>query len=249
LSTFYDTIKIGSFIKPLLMIKKIVFAYILFLSLHGQAQVKETVTIKAGEDLSTVLSTHGLYKFPDFIYGTVMFRDGTDTKAKMNFNVFLNDMVFIDNKNDTMAIGNPELIDSIKLDSNIFYYQKGYFFVVKDYGDTKLVMQEKINFENVKVGAYGLPSRAGSIDTYGGAGTSFNSITHLILNEDVIIKKETLYLLTYKKYRSAKANLSGFFTAFPDIKKELQTFAESNDINFKKEEDLKKLFQYCSTHS
>ena len=213
------------------------------------AQKTETITVKAGQDLSSAVSSHGLYKFPDFIYGTVLFRDGNTTKAKMNFNVFLNDMVFIDNKNDTLAIDNPGLIDSIKLDSNVFYYEKGYFYIVKDNGDVKLVMQEKLSFENVKVGAYGLPARAASIETYGGAATRFNTFNQLILNEDVVIKKETQYLLTYKKFRSTKANISGFFTAFPDIKKELQGFAETNNINFKKEEDLKKLMQFCIEHS
>jgi len=231
------------------MIKRTYTGLVLFLSLAATAQVTEKITVKAGEDLSSALSIHGLYKFPGFIYGTVLFRDGTNTKAKMNFNVFLNEIVFIDNKNDTMAIGNPELIDSIKLDSNVFYYQKGYFFIIEDYGDEKLVMQEKISFENVKVGAYGLPSRGASIDTYGSVATNYNTIHQLILNEDVIIKKETQYLLTYKKYRSAKANTAGFFTAFPEIKKELQRFAETNNINFKKEEDLKKLFLFCIEHS
>lgn len=231
------------------MNKRIFAGLVLLLSLSVTAQITETITVKAGEDLSSALAIHGLYKFPDFIYGTVLFRDGTSTKAKMNFNVFLNDMVFIDNKNDTMAIGNPELIDSIKLDSNVFYYQKGYFFVVKDYGDTKLIMQEKINFENIKVGAFGLPSRGTSIETYGSVATHYNTIHQLTLNEDVVVKKETSYILTYKKFRSTKATLSGFFTAFPEMKKEAQNFADSSNINFKNEEDLKKMIQFCAEHT
>jgi len=220
----------------------------LFFLFSTNAQISETITVKAGEDLSAILSSHGLYKFPSFIYGTVLFKDGTSTKAKMNFNVFLNDMQFIDNKGDTLAIDNASLIDSLKLDSNVFYYQKGYFYIVKDYSDIKLVMQEKINFENVKKGAYGLPSRASSIDTYGGATSGFNSINQYILNEDIIVKKETTYRLAYKKFRSEPATRTGFLNVFHDIKKETSDFIETNNINFKRESDIKKLFDFCTQH-
>ena len=230
------------------MIKNIFTASALLLSFSLYGQVTETIKVKAGEDMSAALSTHGLYKFPGFTDGTVLFKDGSSTKAKMNFNVFINEIVFINNSNDTLAIGNRELVDSIKLDSNVFYYNRGYFLVVKDYGDTKLVRREKLNFENVKVGAFGLPNRGVSIDNYTTV-TQQSTVYQLIVNEDVIIKKETLYLLTYKKFRSAKANLPGFVTAFPALKNEVQTFAESNDINFKKEADLKKMVQFCVEHS
>src|SRR5258706_12587281 len=160
------------------MIKRISAALLFLFPFSVKAQITETITVKAGEDLSEVLSTHGLYKFPAFNTGTVLFKDGTTTSAKMNFNVFLNDMQFIDNKGDTLVIDNPELIDSIRFDSTVFYYQKGYLQVVEDYSSTKLVMLQKISFQSVKRGAFGLLAPGASVEVYGrsGTGTPFNSI-------------------------------------------------------------------------
>ena len=107
-------------------------------------------------------------------------------------------------------------------------------------------MKEKINFENIKRGAYGLPSRASSIDTYGGAATSFNSINQFILNEDIMVKKEIYYAVIYKKYRSEPATKKGFLSVFHDKKKEVQNFIDANNINFKKESDLVKLMNFCN---
>ena len=231
------------------MIKRISTVLLFLFPFSVKAQITETITVKAGEDLSAVLSTHGLYKFPAFNSATVLFKDGTTTRAKMNFNIFLNDMQFIDNKGDTLVVSNPELIDSIKFDSTVFYYQKGYLQVVEDYGSTKLVVQKKISFQPVKKGAFGLSAPGASIDTYGRLSASFNGINQLVLNEDIIVTKMTSYIVTYKKYRSATAKRSGFLTAFPEIKKETQDFIDLNKINFNKEDDLKKLLQFCTQHS
>lgn len=230
------------------MTNKIFTVLFYLLSFSAEAQISETIRVKAGDDLSAAVSAHGVYKFPGFIYGTVLFRDGTHTMAKMNFNVFLNDMMFIDNKGDTLAIDHAELIDSIKLDTTIFYYEKGYFQVIADYQTAKLVRQEKINYENVKKGAYGLPAPGASIETYGTSGIQYNPAKTLVLNEDVIIKKETLYLVCYKRFRSVRANERGFLTAFPEIKKEIVDFISINKINFNKETDLEHLLEFCTTH-
>jgi hypothetical protein len=223
--------------------------FLLYFSFSLQAQqITKTFKIGAGEDISAALSIYGVYKFPGFIYGIVLFKDGTNTKAKMNFNVFLNDMQFIDNKGDTLAINQPELIDSIKLDSNIFYFDKGYCEIITDYINAKLIKKEKINYEIVKKGAYDLPARGASIETYGLSGINYNPAKTLTLNQDIIIKKETSYLVSYKKYRTVRANEKGFLSAFPDIKKEVMDFIETNKTDFTKEEDIKKLLKFCSEH-
>jgi hypothetical protein len=230
------------------MLKDICIPLLVLYSFAGRAQQTEKITVKAGEDLSAVLSIHGLYKFPAFNLGTVLFKDQTTTRAKMNFNVFLNEMQFIDNKGDTLVINNPELIDSITLDSGVFFYEKGYRQVIAAYNSIKLVVEQKISYETVKNGAFGLPSPGASIEAYGRS-TSTTSINELALNEDIVVKRETSYFLTYKKYRSTRANHSGFFTVFPGIKKEIDDFIEANKINFAQEVDLKKLTGFCAQHS
>lgn len=212
-------------------------------------ELTKTYKVSAGEDISAALSIYGVYKFPDFIYGLVLFKDGTNTKAKMNFNVFLNDMQFIDNKGDTLAISQAELIDSIKLDTTTFYFDKGYCEIIADYSTTKLISREKVNYEIIKKGAYGLPARGASIETYGVSGINYNPAKKLTLNEDVVIKKETSYMLSYKKYRTVRANEKGFLSAFPDMKKDILDFIAANKTDFTNEENLLSLLKFCTAHS
>jgi hypothetical protein len=56
------------------------------------------VTIKAGEDISEIHSTTRFnICFPIFNTTEVKLKDGGTTRAKMNFNVYMNEIQFIDN--------------------------------------------------------------------------------------------------------------------------------------------------------
>lgn len=226
--------------------KNIFTVLLSLLTLVVQAQVSESITVKAGEDLQKVLSSHGLYSFPSFTRGVVSFRDGDKAAALMNFNIYLNEIQFIDAKGDTLIIADPASIDSVAIDSALFYYKKGYLQVVSNLASTKLVMKQKITFIPVKIGAYGTTSQSAAIDNYRSISSpGFAHTNQLMLNQDVIVKKETIYSIIYKKFRVASASHSGFFTAFPDHRKEIDAFIEDEHIDFKKETDLKKLLLFC----
>ncbi|MES1217461.1 MAG: hypothetical protein ABUT20_18275 [Bacteroidota bacterium] len=225
--------------------KKIFVATFIVANLFAQAQITETVTVKAGEDVATVLSSHGLYKFPSFKKGIATLKDGSTAGALMNFNVYLNEIQFIDPKGDTLAIADPATIDSITIDTNLFYYKKGYLQVVANYNAAKLVMKQKISFIPVKIGAYGAQSPGASIDSYGILSTPLATDNHLTLNQDIVVKKETIYSLIYKKYRDSPATHAGFLSVFPDNKKGIDDYIAANKIDFKKESDLKKLLLFC----
>jgi len=209
------------------------------------AQPIEKITVKSGEDLSEVLSAYGMYRFPAFKDGTVIFRNGSNAGGKMNYNIFLQLIQFIDPKGDTLVISNPETIDSVYIDSSLFYYNKGYFQVVADYGNCKLALKQKIEFRPVKIGAMGLPSNGTSGLSYESISTYHVINSRLTLNEDIIVLKQNIYYLFYKKYRDEKANRQGFLLAFAGHKDEVDAFIRANRINFDSLPDLKKLTEFC----
>jgi len=232
------------------MLNKISITVLLLLPIFSSAQITEKVTIKAGEDISEILSTHGLYLFPDFNTTEVKLKDGSTTRAKMNFNVYMNEIQFIGNKGDTLVIDKPELIDSILFDSATFYYQNGYRQIIGSNDNVKLVLDRKISFQYVKRGALGLPASAGvSVETYGSITPSFNSSKKLIIDEDIIAIKKSSYFLVLKKNKEVNASYSGFLSAFPVIKNDIKEFSDTNNINYKSPGDLKKVFKFCIDHS
>ncbi len=227
---------------------KRILPFILLQLLHiAWGQETEKITVKSGEDISAALSSYGMYRLPAFTYGTVVFRDGGTAGGKMNYNIFLGEIQFIDSKGDTLSVANPETIDSVSIDSNLFYYKNGYLQVVAAHGMYKLVKKEKIEFRPIKIGAYGNQSPGNSIESYGRVSTlPYVNNNQFTLNEDIIVIKETSYFLFYKKFREEKANRQGFLAAFPAIKKQTDDFITTGKINFKKEEDLKKLLLFCA---
>ena len=216
------------------------------LLLLAKAQVTEKITVKAGEDISTVLSSHGLYRFPSFMNGTVVFRDKSNAAGRMNFNIFLNEIQFIKPGGDTLSIANPETIDSVVIDTSSFYYDKGYLQVLLNYNAVRLAMRQRIEFRPVKVGAFGNQSPGTSIENYGRVSTTpYINNNQLTLNEDIVVIKETSYFLIYKKYISIPARRAGFLEIFPDQRKKIEDFILANKTDFKKVNDLKQLLLFC----
>jgi len=230
------------------MLKKIIILLLMLPNILSVfSQETEKITIKSGDDIAAVLSSYGMYRFPAFADGTVIFRNRTSVDAKMNYNIFLGLIQFIDAKGDTLALSNPETTDSISIDNNLFYYDKKYYFqVMANYENCKLVMKQKIEFRPVTVGAYGTYSPGTSAQTYESLSTPYIVNSKLTLNEDIIVIKETIYYLFYKKYREEKASRQGYLTVFPNHKNEIQVFIKENKTNFNKLGDLQKLTAFCA---
>ena len=230
------------------MLKKIILLLLILPNmLVVFSQETEKITVKSGDDIAAVLSSYGMYRFQAFTDGTVVLRNGTSVNAKMNYNIYLGLIQFIDAKGDTLALSNPETTDSISVDNHLFYYHRKYYFqVMANYENCKLVMKQKIEFRPVKVGAYGTYSPGTSAQTYESLSTPYVVNSKLRLNEDIIVIKETIYYLFYKKYREEKASRQGYLTVFPNHKNEIQVFIKENKTNFNKLGDLQKLTAFCA---
>ena len=230
------------------MLKKIIFFLLVsFAGLMATAQETEQITVKAGEDIATVLSSYGMYRFPAFTEGTVAFKGGKIASGKMNYNIYLTLLQFIDANGDTLAISDPETIDSVTIGSNLFYYKKGYCQVMANYNDCKLLMKQKVDFRPVKLGAFGTHVSGTGAQTYESLSTPSVINSRLLFNEDIIVARETSYYLVYKKYIQEQASRRAFLSAFPDYKTSIETFIKTNNTNFKKLDDLEKLMAYCAS--
>lgn len=90
------------------------------------AQQEKSYPVKAGEIPGEVLPKEAIYVLPAFATGTAFLKDGTSSMLRFNYNFLLDEMHFINEKGDTLAIADPLLINSVVIDSMVFYYDKGY---------------------------------------------------------------------------------------------------------------------------
>jgi hypothetical protein len=105
------------------------------------AQNTETIRVKAGGDISKIVSPHGIYRLPSFTTGTYLKNNNITSSVKLNYNLLTGEMQYLSVKGDTMTIANPDEINFIKIQDAVFSYRNGYKAVVADHDSVKLAVQ------------------------------------------------------------------------------------------------------------
>jgi hypothetical protein len=213
----------------------------LFFLTAVQAQNSETKTVHAGESLSALF----YYRFPTFAEANVKLKSGGAGASKMNFNLLVCEMQFIDPHGDTLSIAKPEDIDSIALGGSVFYYKDGYQEVIAATKSVRLVVVRKVVYEPIQIGAMGQRSRTGvGIRSYSSL-ISNSTERQLTVNEDVDIVMETTYFLATDDGMQ-KATRAAFLHLFSKNTDAIQAYIKTNKPSFTKEQDLRKLFGFCT---
>ncbi len=187
------------------------------------------------------------WQFPSFEDAIVRFRNGGTLATKMNFNRLFCSMQFINPKGDTLEIAKPDDIDSIRFSHSTFFYKNSYFEVIGAAGPVKLIVSRKVSIAFVKLGAMGLPARNVSTGDYVDYTVSMK-LLEIHADQDIYVNEKTEYFLSNKGGELMKAGKSNFLDVFYSDKNSIEKYLKSNKINFNKQNDLEKLFQFC-THT
>ena len=100
--------------------KKCVFLYLLILvSAWANAQKREVVEAASGDDLNKKVSIQ--YLFPEFTDGYVFYTGLPRSSGKLNYNMLLGEMQFMDSENKLLALGNVPDVQMISIGSRKFY--------------------------------------------------------------------------------------------------------------------------------
>jgi len=97
-----------------------------------------------------------------------------------------------------------------------------------------------------KIGTHNRPTTTVAV-------TSFSSYTDgrdaakskdLIMNEDVVLRKETQYYFGDKFNLFVPASKKGLLQLFPKEQQEIDNYLKENKVNFNKKDDVEKLYQF-----
>jgi len=204
---------------------------------------KEIIKTHASQGLSSDVG----YRYPRFTQGQVYFKDGTRSTAHLNYNLFLGEMQFLDAKGDTLSVANEQDIDYVAVATDTFYLKKGVFEVSGDYAYVKLAMKQTLRYaDNEKIGAYGIPSSSASISSMSIVDNNQRSYK-LGANENSVYAKEKFYYLIVKANNQVlPATKQNVLKSFSRSRDRIEDFISVNEIDFKREADLKKLLEFCS---
>ena len=214
------------------------------------AQSSNTTTIEAGDDVQHVLKDQ-VYRFPSFQRGTVFFRNGKSSVAKLNLNLLLDEMQFIDPKKDTLAIADPASIERIEIDGANFLYSDGYLELIGVYGNgvgqVGLAVKRKLKIvDRQKEGAYGQKTSTSSISSMN-THLSGNDIQYdLTVKENLVVGKEETFYLLDEKQNLRLLNKLNMLKAFPEHKQAISHYLKQHKVDYKNEAELRALLIFSS---
>ena len=229
------------------MKKYIVLLLLMPVIFRANAQEREIIEAVSGEDLNKRVKQHMQYLFPEFSDGFVYLK-GMRSAGKLNYNMLVGEMHFIDNENQVLAL-NTDDVQMVNIDNRKFYPFNKMEFVEELLvaGNLQLQIRRKGNVaSHSKKGAYGMSSSTSAI-------TSYNSIqgadrTHnLSVIENVMISLNKFYYLVIDNKRFLIKNQKTFTKQFSQHKTQIEAFVKDQNISFDNEDDLITLVKYCNT--
>jgi len=205
-----------------------------------EAQKLKTYKVNPGKKITEVIPKDEIYLYPQFIRGIVFKRNDQFSEAPLNYNSLLGEMQFIDPDGDTLSIDDYEIISSIVIQEDTFYYNKVCLKLVEDFGNVKLSSRLYIDFANrQKIGGHGELSSA-SLSTYSAVSSQIGS-KEISPYEILTLAKYQVFYIS-DKFNSFKiANKKNFFALFSKKEKTLQKYLSDKKVYFYSEKDLKAL--------
>jgi len=166
----------------------------------------------------------------------------------MNYSRLVDQMLFIDHKGDTLALANEKTIKFIAVVQDTFYFDEGYVRLIMDYGVVKLAEKQiwvvadtrKIGTHNRSASTVGVTSLSSYADETTGRAKSYD----LMINEDMVIRRETHYYFGDEYNHFVRAGKKKLLLLFPKEELSLENYMKENKVNFDKKDDLEKLAQF-----
>ncbi len=227
--------------------KKVLFNIVVFLIsfFNSLGQKTETITVK-GLDIDNFIAQTE-YKYPSYTRAKVFLKDGDIASGRFNYDYFSQEMKYIGEKGDTLAIANEHDINFIAIGTDSFFYNKGYYEWIASSGIARLAVKHIFKLvDRQSVGPFGISSATTGVQKIGrviGNGRQYD----LLPNEELVFSKETTFYISPtkgKKNDFVVANKNNIDKLFPKIN--IEEFIKQNKVNLNNVEDLLLLMVYIS---
>lgn len=228
----------------------------------SNAQLPEEFIVNKGEVAVEIIPVEEQYRFPEFQEGQVVLYNEELMPAIMNYNHLYGEIHFLNDVGDTLSLGNPDKLKYIQIGNEVFYYanREGFIEVLQDYPAIKLGMKQilTISKSEVKLSRNNRDISVGGSDI---RGTAPAGDVRETFNEDkltyrdfytrktpgkLVFARQVSYFFIDKNNHIHPAKPSAIYKIFRREKDAVKKYVDDYKINFKKEEDLKMLLEFCS---
>jgi hypothetical protein len=213
------------------------------------AQEKINISVKQGEDINSLLSD-SQFLFSEFQPVQVYLKKGGASKAQMNYNLLTSEMLFIDDKGDTLALSNIADISQIAFDKRRFIHtSKGFLELLASSptGAELLTARSIKKADRKKIGAYGMVSGVSSIENVNTLSDNFET-RKLDAHEVLLFRRINIFYLSTDGRKYRVANRSAFLKTFSAHKPKIEEYLQQQPVDFTQEEEVIRLFNFCVTN-
>jgi hypothetical protein len=181
--------------------------------LNGLSQ--EKIIVKPGKSIQDYFSKEETFLYPEFLEGNVILRDGKSHRTRLNYNILLGQMLFIQSK-DTLAISNPNDLLVIELKSDTFYYANGYHQLLKMGFGRYLTKKQYVKYDDVrKGGAFGTTSSLSATTTMSSYTGRGHQTVNLVANQEFVVSKRCEFYIADSKKNYRILNKSTLKKLYP----------------------------------
>lgn len=219
------------------MKKNLIFiCSILILNISLSAQKNELVTVKAGTRVIDYFPLKERYRYPEFISGKVLFKDGIYSNTRLNYNFLMGEMEFIQAR-DTLSILNKKNIRLIVIAQDTFYYDNGYLEQITG-GQFKVALKEYIKLKEVlSKDSYGTSSSGSATNSYGMLPVDGN-FYKLAANKDMVFQRIQEYYFATASGGFIQFSRKNVLRQFPQKEGAIKVYLKSNKVDFSSRDDL-----------
>ncbi|MEP6750227.1 MAG: hypothetical protein ABJB86_20985 [Bacteroidota bacterium] len=198
----------------------------------------------AHPEIRQVLPEKGIYRFPLFNDGTIVFRNGNISAVKLNYNITLDEMHFISDTGDTLSIAEPALVNFISSNGSRFYYNKGYLQAIDSANDIILAFKQVLSIQQLRPAAYGTTEPHEGLRNYSFY-TGNGQTVRLGEEEKIKVTSHDIYYFGDAYGHFSKAGKEFIFGHFEKQHEAVSEFIKTNHINFNVLKDLSKMMAFC----
>jgi hypothetical protein len=186
----------------------------------------------------------GIYRFSSFNEGSIVFRNGIVSGARMNYNISSDEMHFVSQDGDTMSVASPAAVSFINLNGGRFYFDRGFIQQVDSFNGIILGFKQVLIAQQQRKEGYSKVNLNEEIDMYSfftGNGQKYR----LGEGEEIKVYSKEYYFFGAADGRFYKASKDYLYRHYPTHRTAITDFVKKHHTNFNSLEDLLELVKFC----
>lgn len=210
-----------------------------------QAQTVKTYKVKPGERVDyALLKENGLYQYPQFADAQVALKNGTSGTVRMNYNLLLGEMQFINGKGDTLSLDKENEVASIVIAKDTFVFSDGY---------VQLLDGTRVRFGKKTMLKIANRQRIGGMGEVTDGNTMYSTmyskygVKDLVTPEAITFYAVSSYFIGDRFDRFKPLNRKSLHSFYARQDKEVEAYLQANPVNFNQEADVLRLMAFLKT--